>query len=238
MLVKNSAGKEIETTLNNQSFTPFKGGKKHSRDSKIVKDIETALRQAGLKSGMTISFHHQLRNGDFVINNALEAINNLGVNDIRLAQTALFNVHEPLIDYIKDGVITRIEGSVNGVVGDFISTQNPLKSPVILRSHGGRWAAVKSGELHPDIAIIAASSADARGNATGLLGKSAFGNIAYSPWMHGMQTRLSSSQIPSHLTLVPLERSMRVWWIMLLKWIRSEILKKSSVVHLRSRVIR
>ena len=181
MLVKNAAGKEIETTLNNQTFTPFKGGKKHARDSKIVKDIETALRQAGLKSGMTISFHHQLRNGDYVVNNAIEAVNNLGVKDIRLAQTALFNVHEPLIDYIKDGVITRIEGSVNGVVGDFISTQNPLKAPVILRSHGGRWAAVKSGELHPDIAIIAASSADARGNATGLLGKSAFGNIAYSP---------------------------------------------------------
>ena len=181
MKIKNAAGKEIEDTIGQQSFAPYKGGRKHGRNSKIVKDIETALKKCGLKSEMTISFHHQLRNGDYVVNNTLEAVNNLGCKDLRLAQTALFNVHEPVIDYIKDGVITRIEGSVNGVVGDFISTQNPLKEPVILRSHGGRWAAVKSGELHPDVAIIAASGADIRGNATGLLGESAFGNISYSP---------------------------------------------------------
>ncbi|RLF57724.1 MAG: citrate lyase subunit alpha [Thermoplasmata archaeon] len=181
MKVKNAAGKEIETTISDQSFIPFKGGKKHNRDSKIVRDIETALRKCGFKSGMTISFHHQLRNGDYVVNNTFEAIKEIGCRGLRLAQTALFNVHKPIIDYIKEGVVTRIEGSVNGVVGDFISTNNPLESPVILRSHGGRWGAVKSGELHPDIAVIAASAADCRGNATGLIGESAFGNIAYSP---------------------------------------------------------
>jgi citrate lyase subunit alpha/citrate CoA-transferase len=96
-----------------------------------------------------------------------------------MAQTAIFNVHEPIIDYIKDKTINRIEGSINGTVGDYVS-KNPLDFPVILRSHGGRWAAVKTGELHPNIAIIAASAADERGNCTGIIGESAFGPISYS----------------------------------------------------------
>jgi len=180
MKKNNAAGRSIETEIAGRKFRPYNGGKKYNRESKVVKNLTEALKKSGLKNGTTLSFHHQLRNGDFVINQTLESIKDLGVKDIRMAQTALFDVHEPLIDYIKEGIVTRIEGSVNGSVGDFISKNNPLKAPVILRSHGGRWAAVKTGELHPDIAVIAASSADMRGNSTGMLGKSAFGNIAYS----------------------------------------------------------
>ncbi len=180
MKVTNAAGRKIETELDNRKFIPFSGGKKNNGDSKLVKSLEEALKKCGLKNKMTVSFHHQLRNGDFVVNQTLESIKDYGIKDIRLAQTAMFGVHEPIIDYIKEGIITRIEGSINGVVGDFISKNNPLKAPVILRSHGGRWAAVKKGELHPNIAVITASAADIRGNATGIIGKSAFGNIAYS----------------------------------------------------------
>lgn len=180
MKLKNAAGRTIDTMIDGRAFKPFAGGSKYNHDSKIVKSLYEALQKCSLKDGMTISFHHQLRNGDFVINQSLETIKDLGVKNIRLAQTALFDVHKPLIDYIKDGTVSRIEGSVNGPVGDFISRNNPLQAPVILRSHGGRWAAVKTGELHPNIAVIAASAADIRGNSTGLLGKSAFGNIAYS----------------------------------------------------------
>ncbi len=180
MKKKNAADYFIETEISGIRFEPYAGGKKHNRDSKVVKNLEEAFKKSGLKNGMTVSFHHQLRNGDFVVNQTFEVIKDLGVKDIRMAQTAIFDVHKPLIDHINESILTRIEGSINGIVGDFISKNNPLKAPVILRSHGGRWAAVRKGELHPDIAIIAASSADMRGNSTGLLGKSAFGNIAYS----------------------------------------------------------
>ncbi len=178
--MQNSLGKKIETNIDNREFKPFKGGHKHSGKTKLVKNLSKALKKSGLKNGNTISFHHQLRNGDFVLNKTLDTVKEMDVGDIRLAQTAMFSVHEPLIEHIKEKTVTRIEGSVNGVVGDYISKNNPLKAPVILRSHGGRWAAVKSGELHPNIAVIAASAADIRGNATGIIGKSAFGNIAYS----------------------------------------------------------
>jgi citrate lyase subunit alpha/citrate CoA-transferase len=178
MRINNSAGRLIETEIKNRSFKPFSGAKKYSYSSKVT-SITDALKKCGIKDGQTISFHHQLRNGDFVVNKTFEAVRELGIKNIRMAQTAIFNVHEPVIDFIKDGVINRIEGSINGVVGDFVS-KNPISFPVILRSHGGRWAAVKKGELHPDIAIIAASASDDRGNATGIIGKSAFGPISYS----------------------------------------------------------
>jgi len=178
MKVENAAGRVVETEIAGRTLKPFAGAKKHSYSSKVT-TLSDALKKCGIKDGDTLSFHHQLRNGDYVINMALEAVCDLGIKNIRMAQTAIFNIHEPVIDFIKDGVVNRIEGSINGVVGDYVS-KNPLVSPVVLRSHGGRWAAVKTGELHPNIAIIAASAADERGNCTGILGESAFGPISYS----------------------------------------------------------
>ena len=178
MKVENAAGRLIETDISGKTFKPFSGAHKHTYSSKVI-SLSDAFKKCGLKDGMCLSFHHQLRNGDFVINKTLETVRNLGVKNIMMAQTAIFNAHEPVIDFIKDGVVNRIEGSINGVVGDYIS-RNPLSYPVVLRSHGGRWAAVKTGEIHIDIAVIAASAADERGNATGVIGDSAFGPISYS----------------------------------------------------------
>ncbi|RLF34277.1 MAG: citrate lyase subunit alpha [Thermoplasmata archaeon] len=178
MRVKNAVGRWVESEISGRTFKPFSGAKKHVYSSKVT-TLVNALRRCGLRDGMTVSFHHQLRDGDYVINMALEAVRELGVKNICMAQTAMFNVHEPVIDFIKEGVVNRVEGSINGVVGDYVS-KHPLDFPVVLRSHGGRWAAVKTGELHPDIAVIAASAADERGNATGVIGESAFGPISYS----------------------------------------------------------
>jgi citrate lyase subunit alpha/citrate CoA-transferase len=178
MKVKNTAGRVVNTEILGRNFSPFKGAKKHSYSSKVV-ELSDALKKCNIKNEDTLSFHHQLRNGDNVVNMTLDTARNLGIKNIRMAQTAMFNVHEPLIDFIKERVVNRVEGSINGVVGDYVS-KNPLDFPVILRSHGGRWAAVKTGELHPNIAVIAASTADERGNCTGVLGESAFGPISYS----------------------------------------------------------
>jgi citrate lyase subunit alpha/citrate CoA-transferase len=176
--IKNAVGRVIETDIIGKKYQPFNGAKKYHSISKL-NDLSEALIKCGLHDGSTISFHHQLRNGDNVINYVLKTIQDLKIKNVRMAQTAMFNVHEPVIDFIKEGVVNRIEGSINGVVGDYIS-KNPLKYPVILRSHGGRWAAIKKNDLHIDIAIITASSSDIKGNCTGVIGKSAFGPIVYS----------------------------------------------------------
>ncbi len=50
----------------------------------------------------------------------------------------------------------------------------------VLRSHGGRWQAIQDGEVHIDIAVIAAPTADAFGNADGSHGKSACGSLGFA----------------------------------------------------------
>ena len=61
MKVKNAAGRTVETTIGKTTYKPFAGAKKYRFDSKLT-TIEKALKNCGLKNGMTISFHHQLRN--------------------------------------------------------------------------------------------------------------------------------------------------------------------------------
>jgi len=50
----------------------------------------------------------------------------------------------------------------------------------VLRSHGGRWQAIQDGEVHIDLAVIAAPTADAFGNAHGLEGPSATGGLGFA----------------------------------------------------------
>jgi citrate lyase subunit alpha/citrate CoA-transferase len=50
----------------------------------------------------------------------------------------------------------------------------------VLRSHGGRWQAIQDGEVHIDVAVIAAPTADFFGNADGSHGRSACGSLGFA----------------------------------------------------------
>ena len=90
--------------------------------SKLVKDMKEAIRLSGLKDGMTISFHHHLRNGDMVAAMVLDAICELGIKDLNVNISSIFDIHAPFIEYIRDGVITAIETDYMGaVVGPALS---------------------------------------------------------------------------------------------------------------------
>ncbi len=149
------------------------------RTDKTVKDIKEAIRASGLRSGMTVSFHHHLRNGDYVVNQVIDACAEMGIRDLTIFPTALFGVHKALIPHIKSGVIRRIMGSVNGPIGQ-LASEGGLQSPVVLRSHGGRPRAVIAGDVKIDVAFIAAPSADRYGNLSGRLGRSACGSLGYA----------------------------------------------------------
>lgn len=146
---------------------------------KLLKNIKEAVAASGLKSGMTISFHHHLRNGDYLVNQVIDACAELGIRDLTLFPTALFGVHKAIIPHIKSGVIRKIMGSVNGPIGQLVS-EGGMEEPVVLRSHGGRPRAVISGDVHIDVAFIAAPTADRQGNISGRTGKSACGAIGYA----------------------------------------------------------
>ena len=148
--------------------------------SKLAASMEEAIRQAGLRDGMTISFHHHLRNGDYVLNAVVAEAARLGIRDITINASAIFNVHAPLVEHIKNGVVTGLECSyMDAVVGRAIS-MGILEKPVIFRSHGGRPAELHSGKSHIDIAFIAAPTADKMGNCTGKHGPSACGSLGYA----------------------------------------------------------
>ena len=76
--------------------------------NKLAGSIEKAIVDSGLKSGMTISFHHHLRNGDHVLNMVMDAIASLGIRDLTVNASSLFDVHKPLAEHIKNGVVKEI----------------------------------------------------------------------------------------------------------------------------------
>src|SRR5205085_7700297 len=63
--------------------------------------------------------------------------------------------------------------------GDYC-TQGQMRGTGVLRSHGGRWQAIQDGEVHIDVAVIAAPTADWFGNADGSHGKSACGSLGFA----------------------------------------------------------
>eukprot|EP00831_Metopus_contortus_P072347 TRINITY_DN66031_c0_g1_i1.p1 TRINITY_DN66031_c0_g1~~TRINITY_DN66031_c0_g1_i1.p1 ORF type:complete len:332 (+),score=44.02 TRINITY_DN66031_c0_g1_i1:293-1288(+) len=136
-------------------------------ESKVIYSIEEAIEKSNLKDGMTISFHHHFRDGDFVLNDVMSVIAKKGIKNLTLAASSLLSVHSPLIEHIKNGVVTRIETS--GMRGDLAEavSRGLLDIPVIFRSHGGRAYAIKNGDIKIDVAFLGAPSCDSFGNANG-----------------------------------------------------------------------
>jgi len=194
--VVNAAGRRVPTRVNGQDMAPYQGvlgirptGHKAAprivscRDypmdgNKVVGSLREALRKVGLRSGMTISSHHHFRNGDLVMNQVFDAAAELGVRDLMWFPSAAFPCHEPLIRHLESGVLHHIEGSLNGPLGEYASA-GKMQGLAVLRSHGGRWQAIQDGEVHIDVAILAAPTADPMGNCTGDRGPSACGLLGF-----------------------------------------------------------
>lgn len=169
----------VKTSVNGRTVKP--GDKLHPGDAKLIASIEEALEKTGFRDGMTVSFHHHLRNGDYVTNMVMKVTADKGFKDIHVASSGIFACHEPLVEYIKSGVITAI--SVNyispGPVAKAI-TKGLLPKPAVFRSHGGRPRAIEAGDLHIDVAFIASPCCDEYGNINGTQGKSACGVLSYA----------------------------------------------------------
>jgi citrate lyase subunit alpha/citrate CoA-transferase len=196
-LIENSLGRSVPQVINGQKAIPFMGVGKYKPDgrkfapklascadypadgNKLVDSLEDALLKAGLKDGMTISTHHHFRNGDLIANQIFDIAAKHGVKNLRWFPSASFPCHEPIIEHMKSGVVSHIEGSMNGALGKFASEGN-MSGLGVLRSHGGRYQAVQDGEVQIDIAVIAAPQADTFGNANGLDGDAACGLLGFA----------------------------------------------------------
>lgn len=196
-LVINAAGRSVPIEINGKRVVPFLGvgkfkpsGNKYGAPipscadfpqdgNKVVSSLEEALRLCGLSDGMTISTHHHLRDGDLVSNKVFDIASSMGIKDLVWFPSASFPCNDPIIKYLEDGTINRIEGSMNGPLGRFVS-EGRMKGTAVLRSHGGRVQAIQDGDVKIDIAVLAAPSADPFGNARGTGGRSACGVLGYA----------------------------------------------------------
>ena len=148
--------------------------------SKLVDSIHDALVKCGIKDGMTLSFHHHFREGDYVVNMVMEEVHKMGIKDITICASSLGKAHNPIVPMIEDGTITGIQSSgVRGKIGEAISA-GKLKNLAIMRSHGGRVRAIEAGEVHIDIAFIGAPTCDEYGNMKANGGKSDCGVLSYA----------------------------------------------------------
>ena len=195
--VKNALGRLVPTEVNGVPQVPYMGVGKHKPTgrkyapqivscsdfpddgNKTVATLKDALIKSGLRDGMVISTHHHFRNGDLVAIQIFDIAKELGIKDLVWVPSASFECQAVLTKYLEDGTIHHIEGSMNGSLGRFTS-QGKMKGTGILRSHGGRYQAIQDGEVVIDIAVIAAPTADAFGNATGDRGPAACGLLGFA----------------------------------------------------------
>jgi len=193
----NAAGRWIPDKINGKPAIPFQGvgkyrpaGQKTSppivscadfpKDgNKVVPSLRKALERAGLRDGMTISTHHHFRNGDKVANRIFDTAAKMGIKNLIWFPSASFPCHESIIKHMDSGVVHHIEASLNGPMGKYCS-RGKMKGQGVLRSHGSRYRSIQDGEVHIDIAVIAAPTADPFGNANGLTGKSACGLLGFA----------------------------------------------------------
>ena len=148
--------------------------------SKLVSSLREAIAASGLRDGMTVSFHHHLRSGDYVINMVMNEIAAMGIKNLTVNASSLFDVHAPLAEHIKNGVITRIiTDYMSEGLGKYISA-GIMEQPVEFMTHGGRPTAIMQGKNPIDMAFVAAPAADCEGSCTGKIGRSACGSLGYA----------------------------------------------------------
>ena len=148
--------------------------------TKVVSSLREAIERAGLKDGMTVSFHHHLRNGDYVLNMVMQEIAAMNIGDLTVNASSLFDVHMPLLDHVQNGVVTTIQTDYMAAgLGRAIS-RGIMTNPVQFRTHGGRPSDIARGVTPIDVAFIAAPACDPMGNCSGKFGPSACGSLGYA----------------------------------------------------------
>jgi len=162
------------------AYTPHLAAAETKLHRKFCSSLDEAIKRSGLQDGMTISFHHAFREGDKVIMTVVDTLAKMGFKKLTLAPSSLLNCHDPLVEHIKNGVITRIYSSgLRGKLGEAISN-GLLELPVQIHSHGGRVHLIQTGELQIDVAFLGVSCCDEFGNANGSHGKLSCGSLGYA----------------------------------------------------------
>mgnify|MGYP000117571499 CR=1 FL=1 len=87
-----------------------------------IKQIEELYKKIDIHAHKNISFHHHLRNGDYVLNAVLDCYIENDVQGINLFPSAIFPSYLTILDLLKNNQINNITTNyMNGPVAEFIS---------------------------------------------------------------------------------------------------------------------
>lgn len=179
-LGRNGLNRPYEGAFSNVKYREYPCEKARDKQPVFDLNLDQVLDALQLRDGMTVSFHHHMRNGDFVLTAVMKKIQKRGVKDIRVAATSIFPCHDCLVEMMEDGTVTKIYASYySGPVAKAIC-EGKCKEICVVSTHGGRPRAILEGEIPLDIAFIAAPGVDAHGNVSGSDGPSACGVIGYA----------------------------------------------------------
>ncbi len=146
----------------------------------FLKHLEDAFSLLSIADGMTLSFHHHLRNGDEVLNKVSSIVQKLNLRNMHFAPSSIFPNNSILSSLITNKNITQITTNyLNGDVAKTIS-MGLLEHLLVMETHGGRARSIESGELSIDVAFLATPAVDKNGNGTGAIGKNACGALGYA----------------------------------------------------------
>lgn len=181
---KNNGIRKYKTFINSEDYKnhPRKLiDKKNKADNTIwLKSLEDVFDFLNITDGMCLSFHHHLRNGDYVLNDVCKVIKKRNLKNLSIAASSIFPNNKPLVELIENGNVTNIYTNyINGPVSDAI-VSGKLKGELIMNTHGGRARSIESGEIKIDVAFLATPTVDKCANGTGAMGPVACGSLGYA----------------------------------------------------------
>jgi len=116
-----------------------------------------------------------------VVEQVLVVLERMGFKELILCLSSVMgSASDAVLKAVKAGVVRRIE--TTGLKSPLSESlmKGEIPEPVVFRSHGGRARAIESGETPVNVAFIAASAGDHKGNLTGSEGPHRFGALGYA----------------------------------------------------------
>ena len=153
--------------------------KNNNQSKKVIKNFDEFFKIVNIHENKNISFHHHLRNGDFVINMVLNYYLEENVKKINLFPSSVFPKYTRILTLLKNNQINDITTNYcNGPVAEYISEYG-LPGKLTMQTHGGRARAILEGKNKIDIAYVAVPYANLQGDAIGYKGKNKCGSLGY-----------------------------------------------------------
>ena len=147
---------------------------------KVLHSLAELYQHIDIHEHKSISFHHHLRNGDFVLNMVLKQYEVQKVEHLHLYPSSIFPAYTGILPLLEHRQIDNITTNyMNGVVATYLS-KHGLPGELRMQTHGGRARNIIDGTSKIDIAYLAAPCVDSHGNAIGSLGPSRCGSLGYA----------------------------------------------------------